>query len=155
MTQKELKKLGRADLLELLVAQSRENEELRSQVAKLQSQLAERKLIMDNAGSIAEAALQLNGVFDAAQNACAQYVTSIESLYSRQKQVCSKMEISMIAKCQQMERETKAKCEKMLSEAQSQSEAYWNDVSGKVKNLTEAHAALQSLFNTSPDIFKK
>lgn len=148
MTQKELRKLSRSDLLELLVEQRRENEELREQVTKLQNRLAERKLLMDNAGSIAEAALQLNGVFEACQNACAQYVESVENLYSRQKQTCARMEISMIAKCQQMERETKAKCEKMLSDAQLQSEAYWNEVSGKVKNLTEAHSALQSLFNT-------
>lgn len=155
MTQKELKRLGRSDLLELLVEQRRENEELRAQVAQLQKQLADRRLIMDNAGSIAEASLQLSGVFEAAQAACAQYVESVESLYSRQKQVCAKMEISMIAKCQQMERETKAKCEKMLSDAQTQSETYWNDVSKKAKDLTEAHAALQTLFQNSPDRFKK
>ena len=72
MTNKELKKLSRAELLEMLIAQSKEVAALKEQLEKAEEQLNDRKIIIENAGSIAEASLQLNGVFEAAQNAAAQ-----------------------------------------------------------------------------------
>lgn len=80
MTDQELRKLSRADLLELLLEQSKENERLREQLKQAQEQLASRKIEIDNAGSIAEAALQLNGVFEAAEKAAAQYLENVRRL---------------------------------------------------------------------------
>ena len=71
MTDQELKKLRRSDLLELLIAQGKENEQLRARLAQAEAQLAERKVLLTKAGSIAEASLQLNGVLEAAQAAAA------------------------------------------------------------------------------------
>ena len=68
MTQKDLKHLRRADLLELLLEQSRENEALRSENEQLREQQSQQDILLDNAGSIAEASLRLNGVFEAAQH---------------------------------------------------------------------------------------
>ena len=66
MTDKELRKLNRSALLEMLVEQSRENDRLRAQVDELQRLLSDRQLKINQAGSIAEASLQLNQVFEAA-----------------------------------------------------------------------------------------
>ena len=71
MTDKELRKLNRSALLEMLVEQSRENDRLRAQVDELQRLLSDRQLKINQAGSIAEASLQLNQVFEAAQQAAA------------------------------------------------------------------------------------
>lgn len=65
MTDKELRKLNRSALLEMLVEQSRENDRLRAQVDELQRLLSDRQLKINQAGSIAEASLQLNQVFEA------------------------------------------------------------------------------------------
>ena len=73
MTERELRRLSRADLLELLLAQRRENEQLRCILDQTQAQLADRTIKIENAGSIAEASLQLNGIFTAAQDTCQQY----------------------------------------------------------------------------------
>ena len=70
MTDKELRRLSRADLLELLLAQRRENEQLRCILDQTQAQLADRTIQIDKAGSIAEASLQLSGIFNAAQESC-------------------------------------------------------------------------------------
>ena len=67
MTERELRKLSRADLLELLLAQRKENEQLRCLLDQTQAQLADRTITISNAGSIAEASLHLNGIFDAAR----------------------------------------------------------------------------------------
>lgn len=80
MTDQELKKLRRGDLLELLIAQEKENQRLRSQVEQMEKQLADRAIALEQAGSIAEAALRLNGVFEAAQAAADQYLENIRRL---------------------------------------------------------------------------
>lgn len=74
---RELKRLSRRELLEMLIAQGRENERLQAEIAKLQDQLSEREIHLAKSGNIAEAALRLNGVFEAAQRAAEQYLENI------------------------------------------------------------------------------
>ena len=75
MTEKELRKLGRAELLELLLEQAREFEALEQRL-----NAAEAALQLETCGSIAEASLKLNGVFEAAQKAAEQYQQNVERL---------------------------------------------------------------------------
>lgn len=81
----DLKKMNRSDLLEILIEQSKKIDELNAAVEQLQRelyqaqrQLQSREIEKDKAGSIAQAALQLNGVFEAAQAACDQYVENVK-----------------------------------------------------------------------------
>ena len=69
MTDKELRKLSRAELLEMLIQQIERNEELEAELKKAKTELRNRAITIENAGSLAEAALQINGVFEAAQAA--------------------------------------------------------------------------------------
>lgn len=80
MTNRELKKLSRVELLELLLEESRENERLRAQLEEANEKLHSRRIEMEDAGSIAEAALKLNGVFEAAQQAAEQYLENVRRL---------------------------------------------------------------------------
>lgn len=77
MIEKEIRRLSRADLLELLIDQTREMNELRARLAAAEKELESRRIALDTAGSIAEAALKLNGVFEAAQAACNQYLENL------------------------------------------------------------------------------
>ena len=86
MTDRELRKLSRAELLELLLEESRENERLRAQLQEMNEKLADRAIRIERAGSIAEAALQLNGVFQAAEEAVAQYLENVRRLAEEQTQ---------------------------------------------------------------------
>ena len=80
MTDKELQKLTRTELLELLLVQSKEIDRLNQQLEALQNQVQQRKITLAQAGNIAEAALQLNGIFEAAQAAADQYLESIKNI---------------------------------------------------------------------------
>lgn len=102
MNQKDLKRLGRRDLLEMLLELSKENKQLRSHVRELEAQLQDRTLTISNAGTLAEATVQLSGMFQAAQDACDQYTYNMQ------------------LRCRQMEEETKAKCMQMLNECEHQ-----------------------------------
>ena len=80
MNDKELRKLSRKQLLELLLKQTERSDELEAQLEEAQKKLEERNLQIKEAGSIAEAALRLNGVFEAAEKAAAQYIENVKSL---------------------------------------------------------------------------
>ena len=80
MTDRELKKLSRAELLELLLQETQENERLRKQLDKAQTLMESKIIRIENAGSIAEAALALNGVFEAAQKAADQYLENVRRM---------------------------------------------------------------------------
>lgn len=75
---KDLKKLKRADLLEMLIEQSKEVERLKTTVSELEQKLSEREIQISESGSLAEAALKLNGVFEAAEAAAKQYLYNLE-----------------------------------------------------------------------------
>ena len=77
MTEKELRRLSRTDLLEMLLEQSKEVQRLQQELEETKQKLEDRRLLEKEAGSIAEAALRINKVFEAAQQAADQYLENI------------------------------------------------------------------------------
>ena len=144
MTERELRRLSRTDLLELLVAQRRENEQLRCILDQTQAQLADRTIQIDKAGSIAETPLQLSGIFNAAQDSCQYYLDNIRLLSERQSQVC-----------QQMEQETKEKCDRMVAEAELKAQQCWENCSVKNKQLADSFEGLQQVMDLYSSLQKK
>lgn len=80
MTDKELRRLSRAELLEMLLMLKEENENLKMQLKQAEAQLQNRRIMIKEAGSIAEAALQLNDVFAAADRAVQQYLENVRCM---------------------------------------------------------------------------
>lgn len=155
MTDKELRSLNRQELLEIMLKQGKELETIREEYSKdieflktehknetdvLKKELEEaraslknKEIILDEAGSIAVAALRLNGIFEAAQAASQQYIENIRSLSDRQKSVCAKREEvsrteadkmlnDTVRKCRDMENETREKCLTAENETQRRCE---------------------------------
>lgn len=77
MTDKDLRKLSRKQLLELLLKQTQRADELEKRLMETEKRLADKKLILAETGSIAEASLKLNGIFEAAQEAADQYLENV------------------------------------------------------------------------------
>lgn len=86
MTDNQLKKMSRVELLELLVEQMEENERLKKETEELKSKLEDKRLIIENSGSLAEAALRLNKVFEAADEAARQYLEGIKATNGQEGQ---------------------------------------------------------------------
>lgn len=76
---RDMKKLSRVELLEMLLDVTRENDALRQENEKLQEQLNDRQIRLEESGSIAEAALRLNRIFEAAQEAADQYLENVKA----------------------------------------------------------------------------
>ncbi len=88
MTDQELKRLNRAELLEMLVAQSELCDELQKKSDDLQKKLEERRIDLDSSGTMAEAAMKLSGIFEAADKASKLYVENIERMSREMEEAC-------------------------------------------------------------------
>lgn len=85
MTDNEMRKMSRRELLELLVEQMEENEKLKKELEETKAALDDKNIIIENSGSIAQAALKLNKVFEAADEAAKQYLESVKNITRESK----------------------------------------------------------------------
>lgn len=145
MTDKELKHLSRSELLEMLLAQVEENQKLKIRLDGLQAQLDNRQIMIDKAGSIAEAALQLSGVFQAAETAAAQYLENIRRLSGEGDAVCRRMEAEAREKAEVIRAEADAYSRRIRSQA----DQYQSQVVKKVQALVREQADQRSLLRSS------
>jgi len=142
---KDLKKFKRTELLEILLDQSKENEtqkkqitDLERKIIELQKQLEDRTIRINKAGTIAEAAFSLNGVYESTQAAAQHYLDGLEELYDRERRnviekeakteayvkmrleetdiECEKKEKRMADRCAALEHATRERCECMKEE---------------------------------------
>lgn len=77
-TEKEIKNMSRTELIEIIYELKIREEQLIEENKLLRDELNQRTIKMEKAGSIAEAALSLNRVFEAAQQAAEDYLNSIK-----------------------------------------------------------------------------
>lgn len=138
MTEKELRKLNRRDLLEMLIMQAKRTEELQEKLNEATKQLEEKELTVTNAGSMAEAALKLNGVFEAADAAAAQYIKSVsdgDTVLTAPPETALKESEEILnearKKAQALLDETEAKCRAREEKAQR----YVDAVNAKLKQV--------------------
>lgn len=80
MTDKEFKRLGRAQLIEIIYQLQLELDKVNEEKQELASELADKRLRLSKAGNIANAALEINDCFRSAQNAAEQYLNEIKAI---------------------------------------------------------------------------
>lgn len=78
MDSRKLRKSSRQELLEMLLDATEENEQLRKENSELRQRLESRRLLCEQSGSLAEAALKLSGIFEAADEAVRIYQASLK-----------------------------------------------------------------------------
>ena len=78
MTDKEFKRLSRPQLIDIIYQLQLKQEELVAENEKLQKALEDKRLRISKAGNMAEAALEIHNVMQAAQNAAAHYLEEVQ-----------------------------------------------------------------------------
>ena len=116
MTEKDMKRLTRYQLLELLILQSAQVDALQKQLEEAQKQLQDRKLQMEAMGSLAEASVQLSGVLEAAQNAADLFLTNARERIAALEAEAAEQAAEIIRKARQQ-------AKKILEQAQSAADA--------------------------------
>ena len=145
MTDKELRRLSRSELLEMLIAQTAEKDQLKTRLEQAEAQLRDRRIAIDKAGSIAEAALALNGVFQAAEAAAQQYLENIQRISGQQDAICRSMKEKAEKETEQIRQEAQAYSQKVHAEA----DAYWKQVAARAAKLLEDQNSLREMINSA------
>ena len=78
---KDLTKLKKKEILEIMVRQGEEIDRLNVKIAELEKELEENKIEKDKVGSIAEASLAVTKVFEEADKAAKIYLENIRRKY--------------------------------------------------------------------------
>ena len=154
MTEGELKKLNRAELLAMLIAVTQRCDELEIELLDAEERLDSRDIEISRAGSLAEAALKINKVLEAADQAGAQYLANLQRMYPGDGSVPPEVlmaasqdagaaEKEVRAKCQAIEAETKRRCVEMVESAKRDSQAYWDEVYSRIKKYNDTVEAMK------------
>ena len=123
MTDKEIRKLRRRDLLEMLIEAEKKNQALAAENEELLRQKEAREICISKAGSIAEAALQLNGIFEAAQQAAGQYLDNLRRISEEPEKMAESILAKAEKRAKQIEEEAEKKAEKIINAASKRAEA--------------------------------
>lgn len=78
MTDKEFRKLKRGDLVAIIYEYQKQQEILIKENEELKEKLESKELKISNAGSIAEAVLEMNHLFETAQKTADDYVEQVK-----------------------------------------------------------------------------
>ncbi len=107
MTEKNLRKLNRYQLLELLIVQTDRADKLQARLEAAEKQLSDQNIRISSLGSIAEASLQLGGVFQAAQEAADLYVNAAKKHADEIEETAHKKAAEILAQAQAQARRIK------------------------------------------------
>lgn len=77
MTDRQLRRLRREELVDIIYTLQLQQQRLKEENASLRAALDSRRLQVEKAGSLAEAALAVSGVLEAAQQAADVYLASL------------------------------------------------------------------------------
>ena len=86
MTDKELRRMNRRELLKMLITETEENMRLRTELEQARTILADRRILLEESGSMAEAAVRINGVLEAADKAAQQYLENIRRMAEQKEE---------------------------------------------------------------------
>lgn len=143
MTEKELKKLSRRELLEMLILQTRRVEELEADINELNDKLQARELSVKNAGSIAEASLKISGVFEDADSAAQIYLENVKKLSGEGEDLSKQLEEEGREKALRLLRDTELLCR----EREQRADEYCENAFRKLEQFLNAHEGLKDMLN--------
>ncbi len=129
--EKELRQMNRSELVELIY-------ELRMQNEEMQTALDNRTISMEKAGSIAEASLALNKVFEAAQKAADDYVESVLDAFSDQEGPALQNQVDEILSMARRRGDEEAA--QIVAQAKKQAEKDMNPTCAKILKQAEKEA---------------
>ena len=112
MADRELRHMRRTELVEIIFALKQSEDQLKAENADLTAKLEQRQIHLDSAGSIAQAALELNHVFEAAQAAADDYLASVRSVDRDALQAQAR------AEAEQLKAQTKRECDALTEAAE-------------------------------------
>ena len=91
MISKDIKKLSRKELVDIIYQLKMNEEHLQEKIAELEEALQEKRIKLSVAGSIAEAAVDITNIFHTAQRTADLYLQEIACLKAETERECARM----------------------------------------------------------------
>ena len=129
MTDKEFKRLSRAQLIEIIYQLQLQIDKLNEEKQALENELEDKRLRLQSAGNIAEAALEINDCFRSAQNAAEQYLNEIKAIREETN-----------TERQRILKEAKAEAEAIIAGAKNTQGDYDSAIDTILKEYKQSHS---------------
>lgn len=143
MTDKEFRRLSRGELVEIIYELQKNEQELKDannalkeENAELKKSLESREIKLSEVGSIAEATVELSGIFEVAQNAADEFLAKVKADNADVEIRCSKM-LS----------DAEEEAAQIVQNANSQAEEKWSEFKEKADAFMRAHDALKKFLD--------
>lgn len=137
MINRELKKLNRIELLELLLESTARCETMQKELDRANELLADREFNMEQSGTLAEAALRLSGVFSAADEAAALYRENAERIKSETEAACAAQVEDTASRAAAIIADAEKQAATLISDAEKQSAAILENAEKQSKAIIE------------------
>ena len=111
MLNKELSKLSRRELMDIIYQMKKNEQQMQEELASLRESLEEKRIRLSEAGSVAEAAVSVSNVFSAAQMSADLYLQEVARMREDTEKECERM----VAEAEQTVAKTLAEGEKQYA----------------------------------------
>lgn len=91
MISKELKRLSRRELVDIIYQLKKNEQEMQEEIESLKTELQDKRIRISTAGSIADAAMSVTNVFSTAQMTADLYLREISYMKENSEKECAKM----------------------------------------------------------------
>lgn len=146
MPDRELRHMSRTELVEIIFALKQSEDQLKAENAALTAQLEDRQLHIQNAGSIAQAALELNKVFEAAQAAADEYLASVRAAAAADGPADAQLTLAQAREqAQALQRQTEADCKAMVAKAEQEVRARWAEFDRRASEVLDNYQKIDFL----------
>lgn len=142
MTDKEFKRLNRAQLIDIIYQFQLKIDTLTEQKQELERELADKRLRLNNAGNIADAALEINDCFRSAQNAAEQYLNEIKAIREETEAERHRILSETQEQRERILSETQEDRQRIIAEAQAEAEVI---IAGSKKARDDYDAAIETI----------
>ena len=129
MTDKEFKRLSRAQLIDIIYQFQLQVDKLTEENKKLERELEDKRLRLSDAGNIADAALVINDCFRSAQNAAEQYLDEIKVIREEAE-----------AERQKIITEAQAEADAIIADAKEKHSYYDSAIKAILKKYWQSHS---------------
>jgi len=154
MTDKQMKRLSRAELLELLLRRSRECEQLSREAEELRLQLEQKPLSVVDTQSVENDAQKVNAAFEDAIRISGEYLQELRLRVDEQKNMCDalirqaqiqaeKIVADAQAAAQQLEEDTQRRCDELYLKAQQEADRKWDELFAQLGEIKSGNAQMQ------------
>lgn len=143
MTDQEFRRLTREDLIEIIYELQKNVQQLEAENEQLKARLSEKQLKIENAGSIAEAALALNGVFGAAQAAADQYLEQVQAANEKTQQLCDRLLADAQRKANAIVAQAQQEADGIRAMTDESAQEKWAEWQEKAETMMKSYEALR------------